>query len=127
MGSKARAYIKTLLDSGASTSVVNSSAVQHLECERAKIMFTTVVGQFNCTKTCRTQIKIPELKSLAKIDVKMHVTQMNGHYDVILGQDVLSKLRIVLDFEQQLVRWDKKNVKMRPTECTQETSTTYWT
>ena len=47
---------------------------------------------------------MPELKALAKIDVKMHVTQMNRHYDVILGQDVLSKLRIVLDFEQQLVQ-----------------------
>ena len=59
---------------------------------------------------------------MAKIDVKMHVKQMNGHYDVILGQDVLSKLGIVLDFEQQLVWWDNKIVKMSPTECTQETS-----
>ena len=46
---------------------------------------------------------------------------MNGHYDFILGRDVLSKLRIVLDFEQQLVQWDDKIVKMRPTTCTQET------
>ena len=65
---------------------------------------------------------MPELKTLAKIDVKMHMTQMNGHYDVILGQDVLSKIGIVLDFEQQLVRWDDQIVKMRPTECTQEAS-----
>ena len=84
--------------------------------------FTTVAGQFNCTKTCRTKIKMPELKASAKIDVKMHVKQMNGHCDVILGQDVLSKLGIVLDFEQQIVRWDNKIVEMRPTECTQETS-----
>ena len=62
------------------------------------------------------------LKALAKIDVKMHVTQMNGHYDIILGQDVLSKLGIVLDFEQQLVWWNNKIIRMRPTECTQETS-----
>ena len=65
---------------------------------------------------------MPELKALAKIDVKMHVMQINGHYDIILGQDVLSKLGIVLDFEQQLVRWGNNIVKMRPTECTQETS-----
>ena len=52
----------------------------------------------------------------------MHVMQMNGHYDVILGQDVLSKLGIVLDFEQEFVQWDNKIVKMRPTECMQETS-----
>ena len=65
---------------------------------------------------------MPDLKALVKIDVKMHVTQMNGHYDIILGQDVLSKLGIVLGFEQQLVRWDNKIFKMRPMECTQETS-----
>ena len=46
---------------------------------------------------------MPELKGLTKIDVKMHMMQINGHYDVILGRDVLSKLRIVLDFEQQFV------------------------
>ena len=49
-----------------------------------------------------------DLKASAKIDVKMYVTTINGHYDFILGQDVLSKLGIVLDFEQQLVRWGKK-------------------
>ena len=63
-----------------------------------------------------------ELKVLAKIDINMHVAQMHGHYDVILGRDVLSKLEIILDFEQQLVWWDKEIVKMRSTECTQETS-----
>ena len=50
-------------------------------------------------KTCRTQIKIPQLKALAKIIVKMHVTQMNRHYDVIMGWDVLSKLAIILDLK----------------------------
>ena len=115
MGSKTCAY-KNLLDSGASTSVMNSSAVQHLECEGAKITsFKTVTGQFNCTKTCRTQIKMQELKVSAKIELKIYVTQMNGHYDVILRQYFLS-------FDYQLVWWDNKIVKMRPTECTQETS-----
>ena len=111
---------KTLLDSGASSSVVSSRVVQHLECERAKITsFTTVAGQFYCTNSCRTQIKISELKVLAKIEVRIHMTQMKRNYDVILGQDVLSKLDIVLDFEQQLVWWGNKIVKMRSTECTQ--------
>ena len=48
--------------------------------------------------------------------------QMNGHYDVILWWDVLLKHGIVLDFEQQLVQWDDKVVKIAPTEFTQETS-----
>ena len=65
---------------------------------------------------------MPELKSSAIVDVQMHVTQMNGHYDLILGRDVLSKLGIVLDFQQQIVCWEDKIVQMKPTKCTQETT-----
>ena len=89
---------KTLLDSGTSSSVVNCKGVQHLEYEQAKITsFAMVAGQFYCTKICRSQIKMPELKALAKIDVRIQVTQMNEHYDIILGLDILTKLEIVLD------------------------------
>ena len=65
---------------------------------------------------------MPELKALAIVDVKMDVTQMNGHYNIILRQHVLSNLEIVLDFKQQIVRWGDKIVEMRPTECTKETT-----
>ena len=65
---------------------------------------------------------MPELKALARIDIKMHVTQMNGHYDIILGRDILSKLGIILDFQQQIVCWEDEIVQMRPTTCTQETT-----
>ena len=47
---------------------------------------------------------------------------MNGHYDIILGQDILTKLEIVQDFEQRMVWWGNKIVKMRTTDFIQETS-----
>ena len=65
---------------------------------------------------------MPELKTSAVVEVTLHVTQMNGNYDMILGRDVLTQLGIVLDFEQQIVRWGDKIVKMRPTDCTSETT-----
>ena len=65
---------------------------------------------------------MPELKSSATVDVQLHVTQMNGHYDIILGRDILSKLGIILDFQQQIVCWEDEIVHMRPTTCTQETT-----
>ena len=50
---------KTLLDSGASCSVVNSRVIQHLKYKQAKITsFTTLAGQFNCKEICNTQIKM---------------------------------------------------------------------
>ena len=65
---------------------------------------------------------MPELKISATVDVQLHVTQMNGHYDIILGRDILSKLGIILDFQQQIVCWEDEIVHMRPTTCTQETT-----
>ena len=65
---------------------------------------------------------MPELKSSAIVDVQLHVTHMNGHYDIILGRDILSKLGIILDFQQQIVCWEDEIVHMRPTTCTQETT-----
>ena len=65
---------------------------------------------------------MPELKTSAVVEVTLHVTQMNGNYDMILGRDVLTQLGIVLDFGQQIVSWGDEIVEMRPTDCTQETT-----
>ena len=40
---------------------------------------------------------MPELKLLVKIDIIMHVTQMNGHYDIILGQDDVKVGKVKVD------------------------------
>ena len=79
MGKNPR-LLKTLLDSGASASIVSSKVVQDLDTERAKFTaFQTMAGTFNTTHTCKTKFEICK---------KLHATQMNGRYDAILGQDI---------------------------------------
>ena len=63
---------------------------------------------------------MPDLESLAKMDVKIHIIDMKGHYNIILGWYILTKLGIILDFEQRTVQWGNKTVKMRPTDFIQE-------
>ena len=83
-------FFKTLLDSGASVSIVLSKVVQDLDTERSKFTaFQTMAGLFNTTHMCKTKFKVPELNQSAEICKKLHVTHMNGRYDAILGQDVL--------------------------------------
>ena len=104
-------------------SIVSSKAVQHLNMERAKFTaFQTMAGKFNTTHTCETKFKVPELNQSAEISKKLHVTQMNGRYDVILGQDVLKKLGLVIDFRTETVRWNNSVIDMKPPDCIQETS-----
>ena len=60
--------LKTLLDSGASASVVLSMVVRDLETKRAKFTaFQTMVGKFNTTHMCEIKFKVPELNQSAEI------------------------------------------------------------
>ena len=103
-GKKIPRIFKTLLDLGASASVVLSKVVQDLDTEIAKFMaFQTMTGMFNTTHMCETKFKIPELNQSAEISKKLHVAQMNGRYIVILGQDVLKELKLVINFHAEIV------------------------
>ena len=82
-----------------------------------------MVGLFYCTKTCKIQIKRSELKDLANIDVKMYVTEMNGHYEIILGQNILTKLGLVLDFEQKKSSGAMKSSRLDPQTVYRKRST----
>ena len=122
-GNNSKTLLKTLLDSGASSSVISSRAVKHLKTDKSEsTSFLTMAGTFNTTHTCSTEFQIPELNQSAKIASTFHVTQMKGNYDVILGRDVLAELGILIDFRYQTVSWNDASIDMKPTDCTQDTS-----
>ena len=108
---------------GASSSIVSIKAVQDLNMERSKFTaFQTMAGMFNTTHTCETKFKVPELNQSAEISKKLHVTQMNGRYDIILGQDVLRELGLIIDFHAETVCWNNSVIDMKPPDYIQETS-----
>ena len=112
--------LKNLLDSGASASIVLSKIVQDLDTERVKFTaFQTMAGTLNTTNTCETSFKVPELNQSVEICKKLHVTQMNGRYDAILGQDILRELDLVIDFHAETICWNNSVIDMRPPDCTQ--------
>ena len=76
-----------------------------------------MAGIFNTTHTCETKFKVPEINQLAEVCKKLHVTQMNGRYNAILGQDVLKELGLVINFHAETVCWKKSVVDMKPPEC----------
>ena len=47
---------------------------------------------------------------------------MNRRYDVILGQDVLKKLGLVINFHAENVCGNNAVINMKPPDCTQESS-----
>ena len=117
--------LKTLLDSGESASVVFPKVVQNLDTERSKFTaFQTMTGMFNTTHMCETKCKVLELDRSSEISKKMHVTQMNGRHNVILGQYVLKNIVLVIKFHTETICWNNAVIDMKSPDCIQETS--YW-
>ena len=73
-----------------------------------------MAGTFNTTHTYKTKFKFLELKQSAEICKKMHVTQMNGRYDAILGQDILREINLVINFHTETICWNESVIDMKP-------------
>ena len=115
--------LRTLLDSGASCSVISEKAVHHLKKTKDEsTSFCTMAGTFNTNRKCKIKFQMPELNQSAVITQTVHVTDMNSTYDFIIGRDLLHELGINLDFKDKTVRWNDNIIDMKPPTCTQDTS-----
>jgi hypothetical protein len=56
------------------------------------------------------KFKLPELFINKTIELEVHVDETNVHtnasYDMIIGRDLISELKILLDFDTQCLKWD---------------------
>ena len=116
-------YVKILLDSGASASIVHKSYVQKNNYESHKIsenVWNTMAGSFTTSYESTINITLPELNPTAHISAKLFVTENKSNYDLIFGRDLLRELGISLDFENNLVSWQHVEIPMKPRDCTVE-------
>ena len=117
------ATLKTLLDSGASATLITSKAVRHLKktsCE--KTSFDCVAGSFSSRGKCHVQLKMAEFNPTAIISHNAHITDTLGQYDMIIGRELLHELGIDLHFSTATMHWQHVEVSMKKSTCTiQET------
>ena len=93
--------------SGSSASIVHTRFVSGLPRQKAEgVIWNTMGDQFKTVDHCKTQLCLPELYSTALINVKLHITNRESKYDVILGRDLCDQLGIVIDFENGLIKWN---------------------
>jgi len=115
--------LKVLLDSGASTSLVQASAVKKLRHKKTRSeTWTTAAGTFQTTHTTDVEFKLPEFSSSRIIKANFHIMENHIKYDMILGRDILSDLGIDLLFSNQLIQWPDINMElpMRSSDVTYE-------
>ena len=60
---------------------------------------------FSTSCEAKVGIKLPELNPKAHISEPSHVNDQKSNYDVIFGKDILRKLGMSLDFQNNFVGW----------------------
>ena len=114
--------IRILLDSGASSTIVNEKFVKNLRLKKSdETDWSTMAGNFRTNTKCKILFKLPELHETAKIVEDAFVTNMNSNYDMIIGRNTLSELGMVLNFKSQTIEWNDHEIPMKPTTATAET------
>ena len=114
--------LRTLLDTGASASVIASEFVNKLKLTKAdSAEWNTAAGNFVTRGTCKIQLQLPELSPTATIHTKFHVhTGTLGNYDLIIGRELLEELGIDILYSSQQVVWPTQyaELPMKPIDCT---------
>ena len=86
------AMIKVLVDSGASKTVVRRSLLKALRKKKLaqKVVWMTTAGDF-CTKHVAVMnFLLPELNPAANITAEVHLVDLLGQYDMIIGSATAS-------------------------------------
>ena len=108
--------IRILLDSRSSGSIILEKFVHKLCMQNdTTTSWITKGGNFQTSKKCKATFILKEFFKNKSIEWNLHVdsTPSPHHYNMILGRDIMSELRITLDFKDQTMTWDDWTINMK--------------
>jgi hypothetical protein len=116
--------IRILFDSGSSQTHVKRSFVAKLKLRNESVAtWTTAAGPIKTSERCVVHFSLPEFSPTRTIAWDMHVgTLDNVHYDMIIGNDLLERLKIDIKYSTSTVDWEGLEIPMRPRDATPEES-----
>ena len=113
--------IRALLDSGASESLVSQKYVKKLRIKKTgkgSTTWSTPGGDMTTNQKVKAQFSIPELQDKKLIEWDLHVTKDMKNYDMIIGRDLLSFLKIDVLFSNETIEWDDYSMPFKPADAT---------
>ena len=115
LGKPKTTRVKVLFDSGATGSVIFWSLTAKLRVHNNEPHeFDTAAGLFQTKGTSKVQFRLPEFFDDRIIEHRFHITNQKSNYDIIIGQDLLSQLKIDIKFSTMSINWDDAVVPMKP-------------
>ena len=91
---------RILLDNGCSGSIILEKIVHKL-CMQKDTTTNWIMkgGNFQTSQKCKTTFILTEFYENKSIEWNLHIDSTPGPHDIILGCDVMSELRIMLNFK----------------------------
>jgi hypothetical protein len=86
-------------------------------------MWNTAAGPVTTSERCKVLFSLPEFFPSKVIEWEMHVgTLENVQYDMIIGNDLLERLKIDLKYSTATIEWDGAEIPMKSRDATIEDS-----
>lgn len=113
--SKTNHFLRVLFDSGCSHSLIKSKWAKYGVTKRHESMpFVTGNGTVAMNKKMKMSFTLCEFTDKRKISWNFIVDETDTHsYDIIMGRDLLTTLKIKLDFDQKIIDWQGMLLEMR--------------
>jgi predicted aspartyl protease len=115
--------LRIIIDTGRGSSIIFKKNIYKsllVKNSRTTTEWTTLRGKFYTKKQGTMKFKLPEFFLNKTIEFKVHVDETTVHenasYDMIIGRDLISELKLVIDFETQCITWDGIDQPMKSQE-----------
>ena len=123
MGKPRPVNVQVLLDSGGSGTIMCKSLAKKVRIKKdTHTTWTTLAGKVSTATVAKVQFKLPEFFEDWAIEYHVHLTKKLQNYNMIIGQDLLCKLGININFSNSTCSWEDSIIPMKPLETQQSTS-----
>ena len=77
-------------------------------------VWETAAGTITTNKVCELKFNFPEFSESKEITAPFNIIKENSNYeqeyDMIIGRNVLSNLALILDFNDNMIKWEYQEV-----------------
>ena len=109
-----------LLDTGCSNSLLSDKFLPYIKSlKKTKSHYATAGGPYKTSRMGTVTFKLPEFSPSKDISWQMDIDKGKLEelgYDMIIGRDLLQALKMTIDFEYQVIKWEGTSVPMNKTK-----------
>jgi predicted aspartyl protease len=112
--------LRILIDTGGSSTIILKKFINKsvlVKNSRTTTEWTTLGRKFYTKKQGTVTFKLPEFFLNKTIEFKVHVKETTAHASaadgMIIGRDLITELKLVIDFDIQCITWDGVDQPMK--------------